>query len=355
MRPHLSTVALASLALACSAAAQTKYASSPAGSEFQSGNTNNTYPFYGISSSYQQIHDAIDMAALNGRQPMVLNGMEFRPSSTFSIPARSWNAQITLGITTQTAATMSTTYSANFTSTPTIVLPYTNLSGAAGKGVGSTVPNAWLWRFPFTTIFPYVAAQGNLCWEWRHNNAPSVTSSPLDAMSSSFSGSPTVTSNYGTGCTATGRSSPASASLTIAGGNITAALTDGASSAAAFLAIGLNRSTTSIGWCAPLYTAPVILVGGATDAAGAWTAGTAPTSILTAPSYAEIYTQYAFADAGLSSGIGLSDLAGVGTAANGGQYCARLYTINTAGNGGETATSGAKTAQYGLVTGFTTL
>ncbi|MCA8954630.1 MAG: hypothetical protein KDC87_01070 [Planctomycetes bacterium] len=354
MQSQLSTVILASLALACSTVGQTKYASSPAGSEYQPGNTNNTYPFYGASSTYQQIHDAVDMAALNGRQPMVLNGMEFRPAATFNIPARSWNAQITLGVTTQTAATMSTTYASNFTSTPTIVLPYTNLSGAAGKGVGSTVPNAWLWRFPFTTIFPYVAAQGNLCWEWRHNNA-TATVTPLDAMSSSYAGSPTVTSNFGTGCTATGRSSPASASLTIAGGNITAALKDGASSAAAFLAIGLVRSNTSIGWCAPLYTAPAILVGGSTDAAGAWTAGTAPTSVLTAPSYAEIYTQYAFADAGLSSGIGLSDLAGVGTAANGGLYCARLYTINTSGNGGETATTGTKTSQYGLVTGFTTL
>lgn len=298
------------------------------------------------------------MAALNGRQTMVISGVEFRPAANYSIAARSWNAQITLGITTQTAATMSTTYSANFTSPPTIVLPYTNVTGPAGQGAGSTVPNAWLWKFPFKSIFPYSAAQGSLCWQWQHNNAATVVGTFMDSMNFTFTGGATVLPNFGTGCTATGKSAPAAASLTIAGSNITAALSNGASSAAAFLAIGLSRATTSIGWCAPLYTAPLILVGGATDAGGTWNAGSAPTSVLTAAAYAEIYTQYAFADSGLSSGIGLSDLAGVGTAANGAKYATRVYTINTAGNGGENAVSGSKssgTGQFALVTGFTIL
>ncbi|MCA8956218.1 MAG: hypothetical protein KDC87_09090, partial [Planctomycetes bacterium] len=99
MNTRFFTLAIASVALASAVCAQTKYASTPAGSEFQPGNTNNTYPWYGLSACYQQVHDAVDMAALNGRQTMVISGVEFRPAANYSIAARSWNAQITLGIT----------------------------------------------------------------------------------------------------------------------------------------------------------------------------------------------------------------------------------------------------------------
>src|SRR5690606_31262791 len=129
--------------LACAPASElcaqisSKHAVSPAGFAHISGNRNNTIPFYGMSATYQQIHDAVDMQATTGSPTLLMTGMAFRPAGTFNITAHQWDVQLTLGHTSVSAATASATFANNFTTTPTTVLPYTTVNGPAGKGLGS--------------------------------------------------------------------------------------------------------------------------------------------------------------------------------------------------------------------------
>ena len=131
-----------------------------------------------------------------------------------------------------------------------------------------------------------------------------------------------------------------------------AKLTNGRANSATFLAFGTARTSQAL-WCGTLYVVPAIVVGGSTDASGTWAAATVPSSVLSFSPYAEAYLQYAFADAGLASGIGLSNLAVGGAPANGKRYIERLWNISGS-NGAESATTGSK-ANNGLVTTFTTL
>jgi hypothetical protein len=258
-------------------------------------------------------------------------------------------------MTSTTAATASATFSANLGPNPKVVIPYTRFSTPAGAGTGGN-PNAPLFNFPFANIFPYFAIpNNNLCWDWRQRNAGSNTSTPMDAVSGNAAlGSVLVPPGFGTGCTATGRSSAAAANVALSGPNVTVGLSDGASSASAILAIGLTRSTFGVGWCTDLYTNPLVLLAGSTDSSGTWNAGTVPTTALTFAPYAEIYAQFAFTDAGLPAGLGLSDLGTVTSPSNGGKYVTRVFSIGSA-NGNETATSGTVGRNYGVVTMFRTL
>jgi hypothetical protein len=320
---------------------------SPAGYEFQKGNSNNTYPLGRVSASYQQIHDAVDMAALNGGQSVILTGMQFRPAQAYTITARTLEAQITLSATTKTAATMSTTFSANFGSKSTVVLPYTKVALPAGKGINGN-PNAILWKFPFKTIYPYSHKNGNLLWDWRHKNSTSGTSAFFDFVSN-IPTTATIAS-VGTGCTATGQTSPATASIVTSGSNYVARLSNARANSPAFAAVGLTRAPRSL-WCGTLYIVPLIVLGGTTDATGTWDVATAPTSVLLgSKSYSEAFMQYAFADAGVAGGIGLSNYAVAAPPAHGKKYIERLWRVSGT-NGAETATTGSK-SNSGLITTF---
>ncbi|MCA8956845.1 MAG: hypothetical protein KDC87_12280 [Planctomycetes bacterium] len=344
----LATLAVPTF-LADASAQIVKYAVSPAGYEFQTGNSNNTFPLGRVSASYQQIHDAADMGALNSHAAMVISGMHFRPAASYSITARAFDVQVTLSTTSVTSAAMSTTFSANLGTNTTVVLPYTNFNLPAGAGTGGD-PNAPLWKFPFTTIYPYNAASGNLVWDWRQKNSTSTTSAFFDFVSNV----PTVpiTKSVGDGCTATGQTSAATSDLTPSGSNIVASLSNGRASSPAFAAIGLSRAYAPL-WCGTLWVNPIIVAAGATDSTGSWTLATFPSSVLNFPSYTEVFLQYAFADAGLAGGVGLSNYAVGASPPNGSTYISRLWNVSTA-NGSETATTGSK-AKNGLVTMFTIL
>jgi hypothetical protein len=338
--------------LSFAAAAQTmKYAVTPAGCEFHPGNSNNTYPFYGASAHYQQIHDATDMAALNGGSVMIMTHIGFRPAATYAIAARQWDVQISLSSTSVNASAASTTFSANVTSTPTVVLPYTTLNAPAGQGVGSAVPNPILWSFPFKTIYFYTPTPGNnLLWEWQSKNATS-TSTPMDACSGTTSPAPRTGPNVGTGCTATGMSSPAQAQATISGSTASLALANGAASAKALLLVGAQRNTLAGPWCSSLQVNPLAAVAGTTDSTGAWKA--LSTSSLPTGFYWEAFCQFAFADKGLSGGFGLSDMATFAGAGNVGKYVTRVYSLSSTSQGYENNTSGSMSKSFGLVTMFT--
>ena len=352
MRIQQLAITLAPLALLSPIAGQiVKYASSPAGSEFQAGNSANTFPMRGLSASYQQIHDSADMRVLNGGRPMILSGMHFRPARAYAIPARKFDVQITLSVTQVTAATMSRTFASNLGSKSTIVLPYTSMNLPAGVGKNGN-PNKPLWRFPFKNIFVYTASTGNICWDWRHKNSNAYATTYMDFVSGTSSSVPVIGSG-GTGCTATGQTVPATANLTASSTNLFAQLNNGRAGSASVLSLGLARSPAPL-WCGTLYSAPLVMVFGSTNASGSWTAGTFPASTLSFQPYAEITMQYAFADSKLVGGVGLSNYAVGAPPAHRGKYVSRVWLLGNAA-GFEKGTSGSVGRNNGLVTMFTML
>lgn len=354
MNKPLARLVFLPILLAVPAAAQiTKYAVTPAGHEFHPGNSNNTFPFRGISAHYQQIHDATDMMSLHGGGVMIMTHIGFRPASTFSIPARQWDVQISLSPTTVKAASMSATFSANITTTPTTVLPYTTLKAPSGRGAGSTVPNKILWSFPFKSLYIYSPRPGNnLLWEWQSKNANAYVSSPMDACSGTVSPAPRAGQNIGTGCIATGQTSPAQARALISGGTASLSLVNARASTKALLWVGVQRFTVAGPWCSSLYLNPLVAVAGSTNSTGTWNAASVPTSSLNLASYWEAFAQFGFVDSGLRGGFGLSDMAVFAGPANVGKYVSRLWVISSQ-NGHENDATGSRGFRYGLVTMFT--
>jgi hypothetical protein len=100
------------------------------------------------------------------------------------------------------------------------------------------------------------------------------------------------------------------------------------------------------GFCSALETLPILTINGATDANGGWTA----TVTTVGPMYyfprVTIYAQYAFLDAGLPNGVGVSNCSPITFPPS---TLARIYAT-----GSDTATTGSREANYpyGLVTGF---
>ncbi|MCA8957416.1 MAG: hypothetical protein KDC87_15175 [Planctomycetes bacterium] len=328
------------------------HAFTPAGTRYWGGNYNNTWPFSGASARYQQIHDAVDVAATNGRRPLVIRGISFRPGGISPIVARQWDVQLTLGHTSVSSATITNSFTANFTTTPTLVLPYKSVSVPAAPAGSTTAANPIAWTIPFAAVFPYVPALGNLCWEWQSKNATSTTTF-MDASKLPTAEAPQIAPAYGTGCTASGRSQPAAATLAPVASNFEASLTNGPANAGAILWVGLRRDETTVpGWCAPFYLLPSIAVSGSTDSTGTWKAGSVPVVSLHVTPYAEVYLQFGFADSTLPGGVGLSNLGIITTRPNQASYVTRMASSITSGQGYENATTGTVYANSGLVTIF---
>jgi len=341
--------------LAIPATAQTtKYAVTPAGSEFHPGNYNNTYPFAGISARYQQIHDAVDMGRLNGGGALIMTAIGFRPAAAYSIVTRTWDVQFTLSPTTVNAAAMSTTFSRNATTTPTVVLPYTKFNTPAGKGVGTAVPNKILWNFPFKQLFIYTPGPGkNLLWEWQSKNGNAYALTFMDACNKPPVTASARAANLGNGCTATGKSSPAKAQALISSTNASLSLVNAPATAQALLWIGIRRTAvTGPGWCSSLFVNPLVVVAGTTDSTGTWKAASVPAASLNTKPYWEAFSQFGFADKGLVGGFGLSDMAAFAGPGHYGTYLSRVWSLASA-NGGENAATGSAGPNTGLVTLFT--
>jgi len=340
--------------LAATATAQTtKYAVTPAGAEFHPGNGANTFPFRGISAHYQQIHNANDMGRLNGGGVLVMSAIGFRPGRTYAIAARQWDLQISLSPTSVNAASMSTTFSANATTTPTAVLPYTKISAPAGAGTSTTVPNKILWSFPFKSLYIYSPLTGkHLLWEWQSKNGNAYVITFMDACSGTNSPVARVAS-LGNGCTATGKTSPAQAQGFINTTSASLTLANAPASTQALLWVGVQRiGLTGPGWCSSLYVNPLLAVAGTTDSTGTWRAVSVPASSLPSTSYFEAFAQFGFADKGLAGGFGLSDMAAFAGPPHMGKYASRLWVVSNA-NGHENDAVGSRGLTFGLVTLFT--
>src|SRR5262245_28442931 len=88
---------------------------SPYGYQTVEGNSGNTIPWWSGSATYQQLHDAADLAAVFPVPVGIIKGLSFRKDASASVglTARTMDVQITLGGTPNTAATMSSTFAQN--------------------------------------------------------------------------------------------------------------------------------------------------------------------------------------------------------------------------------------------------
>lgn len=336
--------------------AQTISYIAPFGAQSNDGNTGNTIPWWAGSATYQQVHNANDLIWVFPAPVALIRGLSFRCDATYSLTARTMDAQVTLGTTPVTAATATSTFANNLGPTPMVTLPYSPIN-LPPVSSGATLPNPQAWFFPFAVPYVYVINNGNLCWELRIKNSSSNATSYTDAASAA-SPNANFMPLVGAGCTATGQTLAATIgarTLVVASGAFLNRLDYGAMSAPAAMVFGATRQQLSLpGLCSSLETAPLVSLGGTTDALGTWSLSLTLGS-LTAFPRATVYTQFAFADAGLAYGFGLSTCSPVtlpGTTTFG---MTRIYAVpSNSGQGNENATTGSLGANYGLVTGFDT-
>jgi len=343
---------------ASSLGAQTPtYVWTPTGSAANTGGSANTIPFWGMSATYQQILDASDFSA-----PLVqMKGMAMRPAGSYTLTGRSWDLRITLSHTKVNAANASSTFSTNLQGANTTVVfgsstTFTRFSWSTATGTGTVNPPAF--TVPFVSPFAYIRSLGNLCWEWRQRNASTNTVMYVDATYAP-SQVGTALGSTGQGCTVKTSANPATATISTTGTvsvgySFQSVLSNAAANANAFMAVGVTPKTQNLGWCAPVYLVPVILVGGKTDASGSWTFQ-APLALLAGTTPFNIYMQYVYDDASQAAGLGLSNLAGYRSpTVPGAHVITRIYKSQFGGtsNGDELATTGTVGKYFGLLIGW---
>jgi hypothetical protein len=347
-----SVVVSLSLVAAAPLAAQ-RSAVSPFGTAIAEGNANNTIPFWSTSSTYQQVHDFVEMQRLNNNQPMVLNGIAFRVDAGSTAPARTLEVEITVGNTPVTAATATNTFAANFGANPTVVLPFGMLNLPALTS--SARPNPPGWIVPWTMPFPWVPAPGNnFVWQWRHRNASVNTWATLDAQDGVNT---EVLPNEGQGCIATGQSQPASItqrSFSLFNQTYTNVLSRGAANAASAFFLGFTRTTLTLpGLCAPLQLVPAVTLNGTTSATGQWNVTlTGLPDVRGFPQFT-VLGQFAFLDPGITTiPVGLSDMSAIRTPLESASNVTRIWAGPYQGGGGyeNAQTSTGLDRSFSLVT-----
>ena len=350
---HRSTVAIAVAVLTAGLSAQT-FHHSPSGTDILEANANNTIPWWATSATYQQIHDGADLTISFGGPVALITSINFRKdtgSASSSITGRSLDSQVTLGTTTVTPTSPTSNFATNLGPTPQLVLPYTTINFPTVPQIAT--PNPIGWSIPFTTPYVYVAAAGNLCWEWRFLNNSTTASAACDAVSGINT---TASALLGTGCVATGQTQAATIglrSLSLTSGAWRNRLDRGAATTPTVMLVGLLATPITLpGFCSGLEFLPLADVTGLTDATGTWDFTLTFGSILGMPPI-DILAQFAFVDGGLPNGVGLSPASSFTTPPQNYSSVARIYAAPFQGGAGnETAQTGVPGTRFGLVTVF---
>jgi hypothetical protein len=346
-----STFVLALLLSVFALPAQTYY-TAPRGYANVEGNANNTIPFWSLSATYQQVHDAIDLVNVFGGAVAITSINLRKDNSSSTAPGRTFDVQITLGNTAVSAGTVTSTFANNLGPTPQVVLPYTTLNMPTLTQV--SVPNPVGWTFPFLTPFGYTPTPGNnLCWEFRITNASINTNASMDAVSRLNA---EVQPNVGLGCTATGQTSPAvigARSLSMLTGAWRNRLDRGAPSAPAVQLVGIGQQTIQLpGFCTAVEFLPLATVPGGTDGAGQWDSTLTFGPLGDLPTV-DLMAQFAFIDAGLPNSLGFSNASLIRLPPNQIRNVARIYFgASGSGLGNENATTGSISLRFGLITIF---
>lgn len=336
--------------------AQLQRAVAPAGHANLDGITQNTIPFWSASATYQQVHDQSDLAVVLNNTPTTIKGLSLRKDGSTiqaASQARTMDVQITLGVTPVDSQTATATYATNLGPSPTVVLPWTNISMPAMTNI--SLPNPFQVVIPFATPLLYPPAAGNnLCWELRLRNNSNTAAVYIDSTAFQVG----LMANFGVGCTATGGS--AAAKIGIRTLQITQnpapyrnRLENALPSTPAVFLFGLQRQQIVLPLCSNLEIVPLIDIAGATNNLGQWDL-TLPLPPFQNTPAAELVAQFAFLDAGLQNGIGLSDASAIRTPPSSSTKLTRLYT-STSGSatGNENSTTAATISRnYGFIIGI---
>jgi hypothetical protein len=256
----LCRTSLALCVLAGSALAQ-NFTYSPASAGTTEQNANNTIPFWYGSARYQQVHGSLRGA------PRLLQAISIRRDGmlgTFgSAVARTIDAEMVMAHTN--FATVSGTFASNYAGTPvtTVNRRMINLPDWTAN-LGSPAP--WL-AIPHDNPFAYT---GNLdlLWELRIHSNTNTGSYPADAFSGfNFDIGSATNVSFGTGCTATGRTSPMTISANVQSVNPTNSLRvqwsvfNGPAGAPCAVLVGLSGIDQAVsGLCSNLYVGNILLV-----------------------------------------------------------------------------------------------
>ena len=329
------------------------YVTSPAPYDKHEARSNNTYPFYGTSFRYQQVHGDVKGT------PRVLTQISFRRDGTLgttaSYGARSYDMELFVG--DGDLPTFSTTFATNFVSTPVNVFTRKNLNVPDHTNRPDFLPAAWDVDVTFDVPFPYVSAK-DLVWEAVIYTNTSANSYPMDAVSGLDTG---VTGGFavlGSGCTTANgtmklRSNFASSS-TANTVTMNWGVSGGPASAATVVFVGISNPNTPIpGLCnnEKLYTDAILAQIPGTTAAGGTL--TTPTLTINFDPTLLAFTLTSQAAAVDASQPGLGIAASTGNAAPftplpGAVPVRRLYAYNNS----SATTGGMETYNYGLVTRF---
>ena len=233
-----------------------------------------SYPFSDVAFRYQEVH-----SSWTGRTMPPLTAVGFRRGSyraaNTTAVAHTLNAQVTMGF--GSVATFSTTFANNYTGTPTVV--FTNKPvNMPDRNTITTPP--WLWTSWLVFDVPFLnAGQADLVWELQTQNStlPSPTSALYYSDRTGTTSSTAVV--LAAGCTATGRTTPATLTATwrntgTAGTmGLTLGGTNWPASAAVLCHLGLTNPNLAIpGLCGPLQASlDLQLPAGAASAAGSLT------------------------------------------------------------------------------------
>lgn len=354
MNTKLFGLSASILFLGSSVLAQTTYTWSPPNTGKISGGTNNTIPFWGKSATYQQIHEKETMGSI-----LTMKGMGFRPAGNRTVTGRSWDMRLILSHTNVTAANPSPNFSTNLGSVSTTIV-YGSATSWPTFTWQSFTTNGFTPAFtiPFKSPYIYLSGLGNLCWEWRHKNGTSNVGMAMDATFA-INQKGTTLSSTGTGCTATGKTGSATATMMSVQTTTSAyqrhleiRLSNAANNANSMMALSMSNATGAIGWCAPVVT-PLILLPMKTDSTGSFLLKENLVR-LSGSSTFSVYTQFGFSDTGLPGALGLSNVAGFRTPAVPGAHgMCRVYRYDRSANGAETALTGTgSTPGFGLSTAW---
>ena len=96
---HMQSIVASTLLLTGALLAQTTTYVAPTGYGAIPGNGGNSIPLWSTSATYQQVHDASDMATVLPTPVALLKAISFRIPNAGSLAARTMDAQVTMGIT----------------------------------------------------------------------------------------------------------------------------------------------------------------------------------------------------------------------------------------------------------------
>lgn len=187
---------------------------SPAHFDHVEGTANNTLPFGGNTATstpyrYQQIHDDVPTS--------VIQGIAFRHETTSAGTLRA-PFTVTVDVWMSTSPNTSATPDAVFDNNHGVdkVQVVTNRVVSVPANDPSLVPNPFNIEIPFDPgiVFPFIGGGAALCWEVQVTARTNTASVPFDAIQNSGS-SPAnpvaISSKAFTGCVATGRTLPMTA------------------------------------------------------------------------------------------------------------------------------------------------